>query len=159
MAKIDIQAFEATSTGSGFRIAYVTTAAGQFIRLSISKAAQLRSFGTLLDPEKHRLLLSLDDAPELRKFAELTLVEPRQARAIALHGAGFESVVLKLVPWVRPEAQKIKPQEMRVESLEHGKLVKLSLPLWAQPGRPKASAAPKKIGEGQSIMDDLPMRK
>ncbi|MEQ8643123.1 MAG: hypothetical protein RID90_16900 [Marinovum algicola] len=157
MAKIDIQPFEANASG-GITIGYVASASGHYIRIGISKAAQERYFGGPIDLSKHRFRLELDDAPELRKHAMLTRVDARQQGALGAIGGGFEAVSLKVLPWVERRQDKLKSQGVPVEAVsEFG--VRLSLPLWAQPGRPKTSAAPKKIGEGQSLMDDLPMRK
>ena len=82
---------------------------------------------------------------------------PSPAGVVAI-GGGFEAVSLKVLPWVERREDKLKSQGVPVEAVsEFG--VRLTLPLWAQPGRPKTSVAPKKIGEGQSLMDDLPVRK
>jgi len=158
MAKIDIKSFEAAPGASGgITIAYASSVSGNYIRIGISKTAQETYFGKLLDPEKDAFRIEVDDDPDLKKYAQLMLVGRAEVKdAHGLHGAGFGSVVLKLVPWISPQSDKIKSQQVRVDKVSNF-IVRITLPAWAQPG--KAQAAAKKIGEGKSILDELPIRK
>lgn len=158
MAKIDIQSFDAApGAAHGITIAYANSVAGSYIRIGISKAAQQTYFGVLLEPGKHRFRIEVDDDPELRKYAQVELFTDACVKdAHALHGAGFGSVVLKLVPWISPQSEKIKSQPVRADRVSN-RILRLTLPTWAQPG--KAQAAQRKIGEGKSVLDELPIRK
>ncbi|MEX5600736.1 hypothetical protein [Pseudophaeobacter sp. C1-32P7] len=138
--------FEQKGPGkSGFTISVADGKHGQHVRIGISKAAQEKHFGGVLDTEKDAMKIALSNDQGRNHILELELAEVGDTEAFRLASGIKGSVSIKLQPWGQLSPGKRPAAEMAVIGGKAPMTTNLRLPEYARPQI-------KKIGQGQSIM-------
>jgi hypothetical protein len=146
MANVKITPFEQlTALGSGITMSLCETRAGQYIRLSITSAAQERYFGGPVT-ENDAIALGIDDAAGKNHLMRISLAEPDAADAIPLLKSVKGSVYVKLTPWCQVASGKRPAKAMMVAAQPDANSVLVKLPEWSRPPA-------RKYNQGKSIME------
>lgn len=138
--------FDGTVRTSGFSISVVSAKAGQYMRIGITKAAQLKHFGGPLNPETDALILELSDEGKDNHMMRIKLADADESDAFQFKPGIKGSLHMKISPWCQIAAGKRPAVELPVVAAHSQKEVAVKLPEWARPPL-------KKIGQGKSIMD------
>jgi len=137
MAQIVVRPFVGGLKGAQVRLTVQARAAGLCAYVGLNAAMQRQAFGRLLDPDKDRLAMLLDDSPGRRHLLGLTL--SRGEGALPVRRFTHGSVRVACLPWFAPRKGACTLPLVAVR--EAG--VVCELPEWAQPpaGRGREAGA------------------
>jgi len=146
MAIVKIAPFEnVNAQGSGIAMSLSETRAGQYIRLSVTLAAQERYFDGPVT-ESDAISLEIDDAAGKNHLMRIALADPNTHGAIPFLKSVKGSIYVKLMPWNQVASGKRPAKAMMVAAQPDANSVLVKLPEWARPPA-------RKLHQGKSIME------